>query len=242
MTTEQARRYKCGDVREDGKIFWVYQCGKERWLTPEKHAERMTRRNAAARLKYATDTSIRQKASKRRKDWYAKNRQKAILSSKEWLEKNREKKSKSNRAWVVSNRKKYNEYARTWRKNSYQNNVQHRLNVILRTRLSRILKKNDCDFKESEIDVSDTIRWFKWLSDNGHTPVWPSDGVHIDHVIPISRFDLTRQGAADAVNNWRNLFPLTSFENYRKSDKIDPAYIRRVWHLANSFAVELKPN
>jgi len=80
-------------------------------------------------------------------------------------------------------------------------------------------------------------RWFEWLRANGHAD-WRAAGVEIDHVIPVSRFNVEAHGAGRAINHWRNLFPLSKDENREKRAKIIPAYIRKVWRLADQFANE----
>jgi len=43
---------------------------------------------------------------------------------------------------------------------------------------------------------------------------------HIDHVIPISKFDLNNQEEQLLAFNWRNTMPLSSKENLSKNNKI----------------------
>ena len=51
---------------------------------------------------------------------------------------------------------------------------------------------------------------------------WESHGLfgwHIDHVIPISRFDLSNEEHISVAMNWMNLRPLWSTENIEKGDR-----------------------
>ena len=43
---------------------------------------------------------------------------------------------------------------------------------------------------------------------------------HIDHVIPISKFDLSKESEQLLAFNWRNTMPLSSKENLSKNNKI----------------------
>jgi hypothetical protein len=45
---------------------------------------------------------------------------------------------------------------------------------------------------------------------------------HIDHVIPISKFDLNNQEEQILAFNWRNTMPLSCKENLSKNNKITP--------------------
>ena len=44
---------------------------------------------------------------------------------------------------------------------------------------------------------------------------------HIDHVIPCSKFDLSKQEEVDKCFNWKNLRPLLATKNREKYDKIE---------------------
>jgi hypothetical protein len=50
---------------------------------------------------------------------------------------------------------------------------------------------------------------------------------HIDHVIPVSRFDLTNEEQQLIAFNWRNTMPLLAIENLQKNNKIIPEQIEQ---------------
>jgi hypothetical protein len=64
------------------------------------------------------------------------------------------------------------------------------------------------------------IKWleFQWKDDMN----WENYGSkwHIDHIIPINQFDLTKKIDQKICFHWRNLQPLYAFDNISKSDKI----------------------
>lgn len=94
--------------------------------------------------------------------------------------------------------------------------------------------------KDEGINAEEILNWFRWLQKSGHAPKWPSPDVHLDHVIPIWAFDLTKNEARSAINNWRNLMPATAKRNLEKRNKIDAEEIRRVWRLADQYVLEMK--
>ena len=49
---------------------------------------------------------------------------------------------------------------------------------------------------------------------------------HIDHVIPISKFDLDDENEQLLAFNWRNTMPLSGLENLQKNNKILPDQIK----------------
>jgi hypothetical protein len=69
--------------------------------------------------------------------------------------------------------------------------------------------------------------YIKWLgyNDNNYTlenhgKIW-----HIDHVIPLSRFDITNEDNKMIAFNWRNTMALSAQENLKKNNKILPQQI-----------------
>ena len=114
------------------------------------------------------------------------------------------------------------------KRNAYKQNrasidVNFRLVEHLRKKVYLILRKNkslhtidllgcsvDHARKHIEMQFKDGMTW-----DN-----WAMDGWHIDHIIPISSFDLTDIEQQKQCCHYTNLQPLWSDENYKKSNKI----------------------
>lgn len=93
------KRYKRGDVREDGMVFRNYTGrGTEWWVTPEKLAE-MKKCNASDRGKFRKE-----------------NKDKVALQYKKWRERNPEKARQNLRNWRSKNKERDLEYTRNWRK------------------------------------------------------------------------------------------------------------------------------
>jgi hypothetical protein len=64
--------------------------------------------------------------------------------------------------------------------------------------------------------------YLKWLLNNNSCYVFENYGKewHIDHVIPISKFDITNEEQQLIAFNWRNTMPLSVKENLSKNNKI----------------------
>lgn len=112
------------------------------------------------------------------------------------------------------------------------------IRVTIRNRLVGLLQSAKCTPTNQE--AAQIFRWFEWLREQGCAN-WREKGVEVDHVIPVSKFNVSASGAAAAINSWRNLFPLPKQENRDKKDKILPGYIRKVWRLADQFTNEQPP-
>lgn len=95
------KKYKRGDVREDGLVFRNYTGrGTEWWVTPENLAA-MKKSNAADRYKFCQD-----------------NKKKVAAGHKKWREANPEKARDNLRSWRSKNKEKDLMTAREWRKNN----------------------------------------------------------------------------------------------------------------------------
>lgn len=134
---------------------------------------------------------------------------------REWREKNQEKFWKTRTA----------RSQRRWR-----TDVQYRLSMYLRSRLSVLLKKRGgsktcatqqlcgCSFQELrryiEIQWEPGMTWDNWGRDNH---CW-----QIDHKVPVSTFDLRDPDQQKLCFHYTNLQPLWAPENRAKSNKLVP--------------------
>jgi hypothetical protein len=92
----------------------------------------------------------------------------------------------------------------------------------IRTRIYNCLRyKNKTKHAIDYLGCS-SEEYFKWIFNynndydlENHGKEW-----HIDHVIPISKFDLTNESQQLLAFNWRNTMPLASKENLAKNNKI----------------------
>jgi hypothetical protein len=101
------KKYKRGDVREDGMVFRNYTCrGKEWWVSPEDLAA-MKERNKQERKSYCKRNP--EKVSQCMKNWNAKNPGRSAAIAKEWRQNNREYVNAVSRNWQKSNPEKVKE-------------------------------------------------------------------------------------------------------------------------------------
>jgi hypothetical protein len=92
---------------------------------------------------------------------------------------------------------------------------------IIRTRIQIGLKKNKPNHSTEYLGCSIT-EYINWIAYNtkgftldNHGKKW-----HIDHVIPLSKFDFKKQEEILLAFNWRNTMPLAAKENLAKNAKI----------------------
>ncbi len=189
-----------------GKNFGVQTVTARRWIdndAREKHIEQVNlcRQN--------NPEIAKEKAAK----YYQSNKEAINEYNREYYWTNREQLLKKQK----SNREKINAYHRA----RVKNNIQFRLSCVLRTRLLGALKGNakrgsavsdlGCSIAELRVHLENQFQ-------DGMT--WENQGSwHIDHIKPLSRFDLTdREELLEAVN-FNNLQPLWAEDNLRKGAK-----------------------
>ena len=92
----------------------------------------------------------------------------------------------------------------------------------IRTRIYNCLRnKNKTKHSVDYLGCS-SDEYFKWIFSYNNNCNLENHGKewHIDHVIPISKFDLNNQNEQLVAFNWRNTMPLSCKENLSKNNKI----------------------
>lgn len=200
------------------------------------------RRREKARAEYAKNAQAilernRRSLEKRRladPDGF-KEKQRAYKAK--WLAANPEKRRSSVRSYYAKNRRACCLRCAAWAKLRRANDPMFRIKTSLRNRLHSLLTEARTTPEEAE--ARQIFLWFEWLRMQGIAN-WRAKGMSIDHVIPISKFNLQNADAIKAANNWRNLFPLSRSENSSKGNRIRPKDIRRNWALGNQFLNECR--
>jgi len=162
--------------------------------------------------KYQRENKAR--ISKTKKIYYAKHRKQAIERSTSWNKKNNERRREIAGKWDRENRKQRNEYERCRLQNDPQyklvKSLRHRLYLALKgkCRAAPALKLVGCSLEE----LMDHLE--SMFSENMS---WDNHGEwHIDHIKPLSGFDLSDAIQQREAMNWKNLQPLWASDNARK--------------------------
>lgn len=172
----------------------------------------------------------REKISQKRKEEYIKNIEKYKINSKQYYANNKEKIIKNSKLWQTKNmdhRKQYmkNYYInnfdkiKEYKKNYKNCNMQYKISCNLRSRLSSALKnkrKYGSAVKDVGCSVGDLILWLEQQFQVDMT--WENYGEwHVDHIIPLSNFDLEDKTQFIKACHWFNLRPLWAKENLSRS-------------------------
>jgi hypothetical protein len=91
---------------------------------------------------------------------------------------------------------------------------------VIRSRIFSALKqKNKHTIEYLGCNISEYLNWLL-NNDLGYTLENRGKEWHIDHVIPLSKFDLSNENEQLIAFNWRNTMPLSCKENLSKNNKI----------------------
>lgn len=150
------------------------------------------------------------------------------IESRKYYLKNKEKIKAKNRAWERENKEKVAQSKRNWKKNNpgyateyIRNNLQARIANNLRVRLRRAIKNNQ-KVGSAVRDLGCTIPELKTYLESMFQPGmnWDNYGDwHIDHIQPLSSFDLTDRKQLRIACNFRNLQPLWCVDNLSKGSE-----------------------
>ena len=182
----------------------------------------------AMRARRATQEGLiasRKAASK----WYASNKLRASASQKAYKEKNKDQIQKYISDWHMNNRKHMQEYYRKKRKSD----INYRLADNLRARVRHIIS-GDAKSGSSVEDLGCSIKQLKQHLESKFKPgmTWGNYGFrgwHIDHIVPLSKFDLTDREQFLQACHYTNLQPLWWQDNLKKSNKCLSSKWPRNW-------------
>ena len=111
---------------------------------------------------------------------------------------------------------------------------------VIRSRIiSAIGNKKNHTFEYLGCNSTDYLNWLL-TNDNGYTMENRGKEWHIDHVIPLSKFNLEDHNQQKIAFNWRNTMPLSCKENLSKNNKILKSQVEQ--HLKNLVEYHKKNN
>lgn len=176
-----------------------------------KRNEYMREYNRKYREKYPERTAAS------RKKWADANRDKYNASMRERYQRNIEAEHKRNKAYKDRTKEEYKKY----RRDRYRNNPEQRFVECIRTRLNQVLRKSGGSGKTEELLGCSTGELKTYLESKFQEGMnWENHGRygwHIDHIIPISSFDLTIEKERKKACHFSNLQPLWAKENWKKN-------------------------
>lgn len=149
------------------------------------------------------------KLAQLKKNWYANNKKHVLTYAATYYENNKESIIKK----VVNYRSKR---LKTDVNFKLQKNVRHRLGKLLKQQSSSIaVTFLGCSLEELKIHLESKFQpGMGWNN-------WGTFGWHIDHIRPLSSFDLTKEEELKKACHYTNLQPLWRQDNLSKSNKVE---------------------
>lgn len=163
-----------------------------------------------------------------KKQSYGKHKKSILVKNKKWAKNNPEKSKQIKSRWLENNVEKRKEILKKYKKSDkYKNwvsyNLNYKISARLRSRISIAIKNNwktgsavtdlGCSIEELKIHLESKFQ-------SGMT--WENYGRwHIDHIKPLSSFDLTKREEFLEACNYNNLQPLWAEDNLKKGNKIE---------------------
>jgi hypothetical protein len=207
-------------TRKTGTALNYFSC-KSCW------AEAKKRRRIANPGKYAEQDrkwqqKNREKCRANCRRWKLKHPELYVKCQKKYYDANREKRIETSKRYRLNNIEKY----RGFRRAQYSKSKSYRISVLLRRRMFGEMKKASAKKSKTTFELLGcTISEFKKYIESIFLPgmSWENHSIHgwhLDHIIPISSFDLTKPDQQKICFNYKNIQPLWAEDNLRKSDKI----------------------
>ena len=160
------------------------------------------------------------------KKWRENNKEYLSNKSKNWYEQNKEHRKQYLKEYREKNKDKIREIKRNYEKTRKANDPIYKLINNFRTAIYQVLKENQIQknghyFETLKYSPENLIEHLESKFKDNMT--WDNYGKwHVDHIKPISSFQITEIGDDEFMTCWslKNLQPLWSDENIRKSNKI----------------------
>jgi hypothetical protein len=160
---------------------------------------------------------------KHAREWKAANKEHALQYTRDWKAKNKEHVSEYNSSYSIENRDVIQKRSTAYHVMRYQTDPNFRLARQIRSKC-KVAIKNANPPQSALENLGCTQRFFKaWLQYNftsnmsfeNHGNVW-----HIDHAIPISKFDLNDENERLKCCHWTNCQPMLARANQSKNNRI----------------------
>lgn len=159
-----------------------------------------------------------------RQQYYKDNKIKLDKISKTYYFYNQEKAKAASKIWDKSNPDKRKKIKNLYSKERYKNNPQYSIERKMRARFALAIKNNQKSgsaIYDLGCSISTLLAYLNLdCLDKYLIPYTGNESLfHIDHIIPLSSFDLTNRDQLLKAVNWSNLQILTVLENTTKGNK-----------------------
>lgn len=154
--------------------------------------------------------------------WQERNRHKVNASNTRYREKNRDRCREMTAAWTSKNITYVRDYLKEYARRKRREDANFKLASRLRTRVRSAIRNNQragSAVRDLGCTIPELRAYFETKFASGMS--WDNHGDwHIDHIIPLSSFDLTNREQFLRACHYTNLQPLWAVDNLIKSNKV----------------------
>lgn len=164
-------------------------------------------------------------------NYHAKNKEKVKEWSSNYYQKNKERVYLKKKLWKINNREKYLATKKRHKQlphNKIKRSLSNRIKKLLKGDRNRDISIG-CDGKSLIAYIESRFQFGMTWENYG----WGDGKWVIDHIKPISLFDIKEREERYSANHYSNLQPLWYVQNDAKSDNYDPDHPMG-WHGLNS--------
>lgn len=141
------------------------------------------------------------------------NKSRKKNTDKQWRENNKDRVSTNKKKYYANNKDKVKHKVKEWRRNEYAKNPVFRTINSLRAQTQRLGKYKN----ESTINLIGCSSKEFWQR-NGSPSIEQLKDLQIDHIVPLSWFNLENEDHLKVSSHWTNLQYLNAEDNLNKSD------------------------
>lgn len=164
--------------------------------------------------------------NKNHKEYYIKNRDKKLKYAKRYRDLNKDKQREYMSIYYENNKEKIHKQRLSYQRKRRQTDIGYKIVTNMRSRLGgflgrRGMNKDNKTMKYVGCNKNELVKHLESLFTDGMT--WDNygrDGWHIDHIIPMTHFNLNNEDEIYMACNYKNLQPLWAIDNIRKGNKL----------------------
>lgn len=206
----KAYRFQCGEQIDKDSFFWAYTKNSKNgmWVASKDKIKIAIKNSKTSRAKR------REKANAYRRAKYQENPEPTIKRTSEYHKRNRDKSYKKQMEWKKKNPDKIKKYYKT----EFQKSLiipHKRIIRLLRMRIRCAVTNSILHGRKTEYESAQFLIWLAARKNISNLLDY-----EIDHLVPISKWDLTIQENQEAANAPENVQWLTVAENIAKSDNM----------------------
>lgn len=163
----------------------------------------------------------REENIEKEKEYYANRKEVRQKYNIKYREKNKDLIAAYSKAYREKNRNEISKKLLEYHHNRYNYDPNYRIIKLLRGRINKFLFENNShkNKKSEELIGCDWETAIKYLIGIGY-----KEGKHLDHIIPLSAFDVDNIEHRKIMFYYKNLQPLSPSENLRKGNRLPVNY------------------